>query len=92
MRTVLYRREGGKYLAIATAVFYVKDSDEWRQITKAEMDVLGIQLDKLVGEYPFPIATTLPKPGWGENGDYYGLLYPLGPDDGKWEGEVWGGS
>ena len=92
MRTKLHRKERGVWIAIGTAVFYIKDSGVWREITKAEMDVFGIQTDKADNKVPsdiLNISIDLPKPEVGEDGDYYALLYPLAQDGEMWDGEVW---
>lgn len=89
MRTKIHRKEGSEFIAIGTAVVYIKDSGVWRETTKVEMEVLDIQSSMTTSNPPFNITIDLPRPEDGSDGDYYALLYPLGQDGELWDGEVW---
>lgn len=89
MRTKLHRKEKGKWIAIGTAVVYIKDSDEWRETTRTEMEVLDIQSSMTTSNPPMNISIDLPRAEDGTDGDYYALLYPLGQNGKAWDGEVW---
>lgn len=83
-RTKLYRSENGERITLCTAVIYVKDSGKWRETTKTEMQILEIQNEMTASDPPLTISIYLPYPGSGQDGDYYGLIYPTG-----WDGPVW---
>ena len=83
-RTKMYRKERGEWIAIATAVIYIREAGQWRETSKPEMDVLEIQNGLTTSNPPMTTSIDLPGTGHGEDGDYYALLYPL-----AWEGEVW---
>lgn len=89
MRTKVHRKERGEWIAIGTAVVYIKDSGEWRETTKAEMEVLDIQTSMTTSNPPINISIDLPRPQDGSDGDYYALLYPLGQNGELWDGDVW---
>ena len=92
MRIKMHRKERDEWLAIGTAVIYIKDSGTWRQITKSEMDVLEIQSNMTIPDSN-PLLNSLridfPRSEEGNDGDYYALLYPLSKDGEFWDGEVW---
>ena len=89
MRTKLHRKERDEWLAIGTAVVYIKESGVWRETTKAEMEILDIQNSMTINNPPINISMDLPRSQDGSDGDYYALLYPLGQDGELWDGEVW---
>ena len=89
MRTIVQRRERDEWIAIGTAVIYIRDSGLWRETTKAEMEVLDIQSSLTTSNPPINISIDLPRQGDGSDGDYYALLYPLGKGGKLWEGDVW---
>ena len=89
MRTKLYRKERGSWIAIGTAVVYIKDAGVWRETTKAEMEILDIQTSMTTSNPPMNISIDVPRAEDGSDGDYYALLYPLGRDGELWDGEVW---
>ena len=91
-RIVIHRRECDEWLRIATGVVYIKQDGGWRETTKAEMDVLELQIKKADNQVSYEdlnIGIDLPQSTRGEEGSYYVLLYPLMPDGKKWDGEVW---
>ena len=93
VRFKIHRKEKDQWLAICSAILYIKDRGAWRLATKAEGDVFGIQIQEVaVDTIPFPITVRIPESHIGADGDYYALLYPLAPNGESWDGEVWGGT
>ena len=91
-RIILHRKENGQMLKVATGVVYVMRNGAWRETTKAEMDVLDIQItqvDNRVAHEDLDIGVDLPSRRSGEEGSYYVLLYPLAANGEFWDGEVW---
>ena len=84
-RAKIYRKEQDRAIPIATAVFYIREGS-WRLATKAECDVFEIQNKLADNRGEITVSIDIPHPEFGENGDFYALLYPLG-----WRGYVWGG-
>lgn len=80
----MYRKESGRWIAIATAVIYIKDVGQWRELNKPEVEVLDIQNGLTASNPPMTTSIDIPRADQGEDGDYYALLYPL-----DWKGDVW---
>ena len=91
-RIVLHRMENDQWLKVASGVIYVMRGGVWQETTKAELEVLGVQIDKannLVASADLEMGIDLPSRRSGEEGSYYVLLYPLGSDGEFWDGKVW---
>ncbi len=91
-RIILHRKENGQWLKIATGVVYIMRDGDWRETTKAEMDILELQItqsDNRVAHEDLDIGMDLPSRRSGEEGSYYVLLYPLAANGEFWDGDVW---
>ena len=90
VRFKIHRKERGQWLAICTAILYIRGGGVWRLATKAEGDVLEVQINGMSADaIPFPTSIATPAFNIGPDGDHYALLYPLAQDGGMWDGEVW---
>ena len=78
---VVHHKERGEWSSMY-GVVYVKEAGEWRETTKAEMEVLEIRVDKagnLVADEDVGFGTALPRPDQGQDGSYYVQYSTRGP-------------